>query len=44
MLAQERAAVLDHFFDNIRTEPVKAGEGWDRIAVLPPLFPDLADR
>lgn len=43
-LAQEQAAVLDHYFDNIRIEPVKAGEGWDAIAMLPPLFPDLAER
>lgn len=42
-LVQERSAVLDHYFDNIRTEPVKAGEGWDSIAVLPLLFPELAD-
>ncbi len=43
-LAQERKAVLDNYFDDIRVEPVKAGEGWERIVVLPPLFPDLADR
>lgn len=43
-LAQERAAVLDTFFGDLATEPVKKGEGWKRIASLAPLFPDLADR
>ena len=40
-LAQERAAVLDKYFDEIRVEPVKEGEGWERIAQLPALFPSL---
>ena len=43
-LAQERAAVLDTFFGDLETELVMEGEGWKRIAFLPPLFPDLADR
>ncbi len=30
-LAQERAAVLDHFFDDLRTERVQEGEGWKRL-------------
>ena len=34
-LAQERAAVLDAYFDEITVEPVKAGEGWARIEDLP---------
>jgi hypothetical protein len=42
-LAQERAAVLDTFFGSLKTELVEKGEGWKRIAFLPPLFPDLAD-
>jgi hypothetical protein len=42
-LAQERAAVLDTFFESLETELVKKGEGWKRIAFLPPLFPDLAN-
>jgi hypothetical protein len=40
-LAMERAAVLDEYFDDIRVEPVKAGEGWQRIRELPRLFPAL---
>jgi hypothetical protein len=43
-LAQERAAVLDTFFGSLETELVGKGEGWKRIAALPPLFPDLANR
>jgi len=42
-LAQERAAVLDNYFDGIAVEAVTAGDGWKRIAALPRLFPDLAD-
>jgi hypothetical protein len=41
-LAQERAAVLDAFFRDLATERVPEGEGWERIAALPFLFPDLA--
>jgi hypothetical protein len=41
-LAQERAAVLDDFFDELSVEPVDLGSGWDRIADLPHLFPNLA--
>jgi hypothetical protein len=33
-LAQERAAVLDSYFDDITVESVKAGEGWARIQNL----------
>lgn len=36
-LAQERAAVLDAYFDAITVEPVNAGEGWSRIENLPKL-------
>jgi hypothetical protein len=43
-LAQERAAVLDHYFDGLSVEPVERGRGWDRIAELPPLFPALVSR
>jgi hypothetical protein len=39
-LAQERAAVLDEYFHDLRVEPVKQGEGWSRIALLPRLFPE----
>jgi hypothetical protein len=34
-LAQERAAVLDTYFDYISVEPVNAGEGWKRLEGLP---------
>jgi hypothetical protein len=36
-LAQERAAVLDTYFDEIAVERVNAGEGWKRIESLPKL-------
>jgi hypothetical protein len=36
-LAQERAAVLDTYFDEINVEQVNAGEGWKRIKKLPRL-------
>jgi len=36
-LAQERAAVLDGYFDDITVEQVNAGEGWKRIENLPKL-------
>ena len=36
-LAQERAAVLDTYFDEITVEQVNAGEGWQRIETLPKL-------
>ena len=40
-LAEERAAVLDSYFESIAVEPVAKGEGWRRIESLPLLFPDL---
>jgi hypothetical protein len=36
-LAQERAAVLDLYFDEIKVERVNAGEGWAYIENLPRL-------
>jgi hypothetical protein len=36
-LAEERAAVLDLYFDGIKVEPVNPGEGWKRIQALPML-------
>ena len=36
-LAEERAAVLDKYFDEISVETVDAGEGWKRIEALPRL-------
>ncbi|CAN5891871.1 hypothetical protein BH24GEM1_BH24GEM1_13520 [soil metagenome] len=43
-LAQERAAVLDRYFDAVSVEPVVEGTGWALIETLPALFPDLARR
>lgn len=40
-LAQERAAVLDDYFDKLKVEAVREGEGWSRIEGLQRLFPDL---
>jgi hypothetical protein len=40
-LAQERAAVLDTYFDEITVERVNAGEGWKRIESLPKLNSNL---
>ncbi len=37
-LAMERAAVLDHYFENLRVERVAEGEGWGQIASLPSLW------
>jgi hypothetical protein len=38
-LAEERAAVLDEYFDNIQVERVEPGDGWRLIEALPPLIP-----
>lgn len=44
-LAQEREAVLDEYFEDLRVEEVDEGAGWSRIRDLPRLFPDVtADR
>jgi hypothetical protein len=43
-LAEERAAVLDHYFRELEVERVAAGEGWRRIAGLPRLFPPDDER
>jgi hypothetical protein len=42
-LAQERAAVLDAYFGDLRVEAVPKGEGWRRVAPHPPLFPEFAE-
>jgi hypothetical protein len=39
-LAQERAAALDEFFDDLNITPVREGTGWERIEELPRLFPE----
>ncbi len=40
-LAQEREAVLDDYFGDLRVEPVSKGAGWEKIAGLPRLFPEF---
>lgn len=35
--SQERAAVLDMYFDEIKVEQVNVDEGWKRINKLPKL-------
>src|SRR5262245_23216893 len=42
-LAEERAAVLDRYFSNLRVEPVSEDEGWKKIETLPRLFPEFED-
>ncbi|MFP3854034.1 MAG: hypothetical protein ACLFWD_07040 [Anaerolineales bacterium] len=37
-LAQERAAVLDEYFDEIEVETVEQGEGWEQIEELPSMW------
>lgn len=43
-LAQERAAVLDEYFEGLQVRPVQRGMGWAEIRDLPPLFPELSDE
>lgn len=43
-LAQERAAALDEFFEEIKVLPVGEGAGWAQIKDLPPLFPGIAAK
>jgi hypothetical protein len=40
-LAEERAAVLDTYFDDLRVETVSEDAGWKKIEDLPRLFPEL---
>jgi hypothetical protein len=42
-LAEERAAVLDRYFSDLRVEPVSEREGWSKIEALPRLFPEFED-
>lgn len=37
-LAQERQAVLDHYFSDLEVERVEKNEGWDRIDDFPSLW------
>lgn len=41
-LREERLAVLDQHFSDLRCEPVEPGEGWRQILGLPFLFPSAA--
>jgi hypothetical protein len=43
-LAEERAAALDEFFEELSVAPVRAGAGWQEINQLRPLFPELPDK
>ncbi len=40
-LAQERAAALDEFFEELAVNPVSKNAGWKSIESLPRLFPQL---
>jgi len=40
-LAEERAAVLDAYFDHLTIERVQQGAGWRQIDDLPRLFSEL---
>jgi len=42
-LAQERAAVLGEYFQDLRVTAVQRNEGWAQIRDLPPLFPELVE-
>lgn len=37
-LAQERRAVLNRYFSEIETTPVKEGDGWSQISQYPSLW------
>jgi len=37
----ERAAVLDTYFNDLKTQMVQQGTGWRQISDLPRLFPEL---
>jgi hypothetical protein len=43
-LAEERAAVLDRYFEGLSTEEIVEGTGWALIGALPPVFPGLEGR
>jgi hypothetical protein len=40
-LAEERASVLDKYFEQIDTKKINKGEGWETIKSLDKLFPNL---
>lgn len=37
-LAQERDALIDAYFDDVRVEEVREGEGWARVDSMPSLY------
>lgn len=41
-LAEERAAVLDRYFDDLSVQPLVEGTGWALVEPLPAMFPSLA--
>jgi hypothetical protein len=43
-LAEERAAALDEFFEELSVASVPAGAGWQQINELRPLFPELTGK
>jgi hypothetical protein len=43
-LAEERAATLDEFFEELSVTPVQAGVGWGEINQLRLLFPELTSK
>lgn len=43
-LTEERAAVLDRYFEALSTEEIVEGTGWALIGALPPVFPGLEGR
>ena len=43
-LAQERAAALDEFFDDLDVTRVQEGTGWKTIEMLPRLFPEFVGK
>lgn len=43
-LAQERAAALDEFFEDLDVKAVEKGDGWKDIEGLPRLFPKLPEH
>jgi hypothetical protein len=43
-LAQERAAILDTYFNDLRVERVDEGDGWRQIENLPGMFETLLSK
>lgn len=41
-LTQEREAVIDTYFRDLKVEPVQEGDGWEKIEDLPRLFPEFS--